>query len=142
MAAEGKSFLGTGWSFPPTFSRRTASVVMVSDAQDIHESLWVLFSTNIGERIMVPEYGTVLWQKVFAVLNTTLINQIKTIVVQEITTWEPRVTVLDVQVLQDDAVEGILNIGLDYLIRQTNVRSNLVYPFYHVEATLAPARGG
>lgn len=136
MASE-DSFLGTGWSFPPTFSRRTASVEMVSGDRDIRESLWVLFSTNIGERLMLPEYGTVLWQKVFASLNTTLVNQIKTIVEQEIITWEPRITVLDVQVLQDDAADGVLSIGVDYLVRQTNVRSNLVYPFYHGEATLA-----
>lgn len=132
-----KSFLGTGWSFPPTFSRRTASVVMVSDDLDIHESLWVLFSTNIGERIMLPQYGTVLWQKVFAVLSTTLMNQIKTIVTQEITNWEPRVTVLSVDVVRDDAQQGVILIKVGYLIRKTNVRSNLVYPFYQGEATLA-----
>jgi phage baseplate assembly protein W len=110
---------------------------MVSDDLDIHESLWVLFSTNIGERIMLPQYGTVLWQKVFAVLSTTLMNQIKTIVTQEITNWEPRVTVLSVDVVRDDAQQGVILIKVGYLIRKTNVRSNLVYPFYQGEATLA-----
>ena len=135
--ATDNSFLGTGWSFPPTFSRRTMSVDMVAGDQDIRESLWVLFSTNIGERLMLPQYGTVLWQKVFASLTTTLINQIKTIVVQEITMWEPRITVLAVEVLTDDVIDGVVNIGLDYVVRQTNTRANLVYPFYHGEATLA-----
>ena len=135
--ADDQSFLGTGWSFPPTFSRRTACVGMVSDERDIHESLWILISTTLGERIMLPQYGTTLWQKVFAILNTTLVNQIKTIVTQEITSWEPRVTVLAVEVLQDADQQGVIQISLDYMIRKTNVRSNLVYPFYRSEATLA-----
>jgi hypothetical protein len=31
--------------------------------------------------------------------------------------------------------EGILNITLDYTIRQTNRRTNMVYPFYLNEGT-------
>ena len=43
-----KDFLGTGWSFPPTFSRASLSVLMVKDNQDIHQSLYILFSTRLG----------------------------------------------------------------------------------------------
>jgi phage baseplate assembly protein W len=130
------SFLGTGWSFPPSFTRRGASVVMVSGDADIHESLQVLFSTVLGERIMLAQYGTTLWEKVFAVLNATLINQIKTIVTQEIIAWEPRITVLGVNVIVDDAPAGLIELQMDYIIRLTNTRSNFVYPFYQGEATL------
>jgi hypothetical protein len=43
-----KDFLGTGWSFPPTFSRHDHAVDMVSNDLDIRESLWILFSTALG----------------------------------------------------------------------------------------------
>jgi len=33
---------------------------------------------------------------------------------------------------------GILDIGVDYTIRTTNSRSNLVYPFYLEEGTIPP----
>jgi len=47
-----KSFLGTGWSFPPQFVKSLNSVILTSEEQNIRENLQVLFETNVGERIM------------------------------------------------------------------------------------------
>ena len=129
-------FLGTGWSFPPTFSRLSYSVEMVSDEKDIHESLWVLFSTQLGERVMVPQYGSTLTQMVFRTLNTTLTTQLKNAVWQAILNWEPRITVDAIDVDVDSTSYGIALIGVAYTIRRTNTRSNMVYPFYYAEATI------
>jgi len=129
-------FLGTGWSFPPTFSRLSYSVEMVSDEKDIHESLWVLFSTQLGERVMVPQYGSTLTQMVFRTLNTTLTTQLKNAVWQAILNWEPRITVDSIDVDVDSTSYGIALIGVAYTIRRTNTRSNMVYPFYYAEATI------
>ncbi len=52
-----ESFLGTGWSFPPTFTNVSGDVVMTSDVEDILASLHILLSTSIGERLMQPTYG-------------------------------------------------------------------------------------
>jgi len=129
-------FLGTGWSFPPTFSRLSYSVEMVSDEKDIHESLWVLFSTQLGERVMVPQYGSTLTQMVFRTLNTTLTTQLKNAVWQAILNWEPRITVDAIDVDVDSTSYGIALVGVAYTIRRTNTRSNMVYPFYYAEATI------
>jgi len=43
------AFLGTGWSFPPTFTRRGADVALVSGVEDIHQSLQILLSPRLGE---------------------------------------------------------------------------------------------
>ena len=40
-----KSFLGTGWSFPPTFNKNLGVVKMVSDEIDIKESLQIYLNT-------------------------------------------------------------------------------------------------
>lgn len=42
-----KSFLGTGWGFPPEFGQY-GSMRTVSAEEDIHESLYILLSTNPG----------------------------------------------------------------------------------------------
>lgn len=131
-----KAILGTGWSFPPTFSRDSLSIDMVSDAQDIRESLWVLFSTALGERIMLPEYGTQIWEMVFRAINTTLITQLAEMVSQAILYWEPRIDVVDLSVTPDASQDGRVLIMVDYIIRRTNTRSNLVYPFYLQEMTI------
>lgn len=140
MAISDRSFLGTGWSFPPTFSRRSLGVEMVSDEQDIRESLWILFSTARGERIMVPEYGCQLSELLFQALTKSLATQMKTMVTQAILNWEPRISVTDVSVEIDAKVAGLATINVAYVVRLTNTRSNFVYPFSTNEATL-PSRG-
>ena len=130
------SFLGTGWSFPPTFSQLSYSVEMVSDDQDIRESLWVLFSTSLGERIMMPDYGSQLWRMVFQNITTTLMTQLADIVRQAVLYWDARIDVDDVLVEQDATVVGLVLITVAYTIRKTNARNNLVFPFYTQEGTI------
>jgi phage baseplate assembly protein W len=136
MPSPEQSFLGTGWSFPPSFSRATLSVDMVSDEKDIRESLWILFSTSLGERVMLPSYGSQIWQMVFQAINTTLNTQLADMVRQAILFWEPRIDVVDVNVTPDATQDGRVLIMVDYIVRRTNTRSNLVYPFYLQEATI------
>lgn len=129
-------FLGTGWSFPPTFSRQTLAIDMVSADVDIQQSLRVLFGTALGERIMLPSYGSQLPRLVFSSLSRSRATEIEGDVRNAILYWEPRIEVLDVKVEPEPSQDGLLLISVEYLIRQTNTRSNLVYPFYLGEATL------
>lgn len=131
------AFLGRGWSFPPTFNRVSCTVAMASGDADIHQSLWIILSTSLGERIMLATFGCDLISKVFTALTTTTANAIATMVTRAITDWEPRVTVESVTVT-DSELAGWIDISIDYVIRQTNSRSNLVFPFYRMEATLPP----
>ena len=67
-----KSFLGTGWSFPPKFNEHHLQVEMVSDDEDIRESLYILMSTRPGERITNLDYGCELHNLVFDPINSGL----------------------------------------------------------------------
>jgi uncharacterized protein len=132
------AFIGTGWSFPPTFSRATASVEMVGDGTDIRQSLYVLFSTAPGERVMVPTYGSQIWTLVFRAVTTNLTTQLAEFVREAVLYWEPRIDVDDVTVTPDAGTAGLVLVTLEYTVRRTNTRNNLVYPFYIQEGTLAP----
>jgi phage baseplate assembly protein W len=132
-------FLGTGWKFPPEFTSEAAAVEMVGGADDIRESLWILLSTSPGERVMVPEFGCALWRLVFKKVDVTTMTEIEDVVRHAILHWEPRITVDAVSVEADPGVAGLVRIDVAYTIRATNARSNLVYPFYLNEATIAPA---
>lgn len=137
MAAPEKSFLGTGWAFPPAFSRESLGARMVSDEEDIHESLRILLATSLGERVMVPTFGVGIRELLFQALTKSLMTQIKTMIGQAILNWEPRITVTAIGVKADPAVPGLVRVSIDYVVRKTNTRSNFVYPFYAEEATLA-----
>jgi hypothetical protein len=132
------AFLGTGWSFPPTFTRFDNSVVMVSGENDIRESLRILFETELGSRIMVPGYGCNLWPKVFQNATTTFKSELKDYIQTAIINWETRINVDSIVIDENSQLDGVLLITVYYIIRHTNTRGNLVYPFYLGEGTLPP----
>jgi phage baseplate assembly protein W len=134
-----RAFLGTGWTFPPTFSRAANAVVMVSADADIRQSLWVLFTTAPGERVMLETYGCDLWRMVFTNLTATVITQIGDAVRMAVLNWEPRIDVDAVEVSRAPDQDGLISITVAYTVRHTNSRSNLVFPFYLREGTLVPA---
>ncbi|MEO1652938.1 MAG: GPW/gp25 family protein [Bacteroidota bacterium] len=124
-----------GWKFPPTFDKHTKSVEMVSEEADIQESLHILLSTRPGERIMLPEYGCDTYALVFEAIDATNISVMKRMIERAILYFEPRITLNEVKISFVEETEGLLNIDLDYTIRKTNTRSNMVYPFYVLEGT-------
>ncbi|WP_423126898.1 GPW/gp25 family protein [Gaoshiqia sp. Z1-71] len=128
-----RSFLGRGWSFPPEFSKGTNAVVMLEDEDDIRSSLEILLSTRLGERIMVPDYGCKLDELLFNPLNLTVKTRIVDLIKTAILYHEPRIDVNKIEIDPSDELRGVLLINIDYTIRTTNSRRNMVYPFYKEE---------
>ena len=126
-------FLGTGWSFPPTFnSNKIAAVEMTSGIEDIEKSLEIIFTTSLGERIMNPKFGCNLEDMVFEPMNTSRLAYINNLLKTAILYHEPRIDADRID-LQPDPTEGVLLISIDYRVRGTNSRFNFVYPFYLAE---------
>ena len=130
-----KSFLGTGWSFPPTFHVELKGVQMVSDEVDIKQSIEIFLGTRLGERDMRPEYGNPLFQHVFEMSTEKNIDWILNDISLAIRINEPRLYIHSISANKERILDGILQINLDYEIESTNVRNNIVYPFYFAEGT-------
>lgn len=130
-------FLGRGWAFPPCFDKNSGTVHMVSDVADIEESLQILLSTDLGERVMLPNYGCDLQPYLFEPLNATLIGYLKDRVRNAILFYEPRIQVITVDVTAMDSTElwaGKFRITVTYDVITTNTRFNYVYDYYLKEA--------
>lgn len=108
---------------------------MVSEEADIQQSLIILLSTRLGERVVQPLYGSNLHAVVFDKLDKTTITFLRDSIESAILYHEPRIKLLDIQVISSSENEGKIGIDIVYLIRSTNTRSNLVFPFYLTEAT-------
>ena len=130
-----KSFLGTGWSFPPEFNIAAKDVRTVSEEEDIKQSLFILFSTYPGERVMQPSYGCDLRSMVFENITTSTTTAIKDIIERAVLFFEPRIDLNFIDLNKKRMKDGILKIIVDYTVRSTNTRSNIVYPFYFLEGT-------
>ncbi|MES2554627.1 MAG: GPW/gp25 family protein [Bacteroidota bacterium] len=130
------AFLGKGWGFPPAFFANGAEVEMVSDEQDILQSLNILLSTALGERSLFSAYGSDLNRFMFEEADQGMVNGIQNMVQDAILNNESRIEVTTVDVSVSESTEGLVMISIEYLIRTTNTRYNLVYPFYLQEASL------
>ena len=130
-----KSFLGTGWAFPPQFDQQAASVSMITDEEDIRSSLEILLSTRPGERVMQPRYGCNLDELLFEPLTTTFKTYMKDLVATAILYFEPRIEVNKIDMDETNELDGKVIISIEYTIRSTNSRFNFVYPYYKTEGT-------
>lgn len=122
------TFLGRGWGFPPRFAG--GQVRMAEDETDIHESLRILFSTLPGERVLRPDYGLDVSPMLFEPLSTTVRSLLEDRIRTTLLVHEPRIKVVELVVDDSQALAGLLLIRLDYTVRSTNSRFNLVYPYY------------
>jgi uncharacterized protein len=134
--ATGLDFLGTGWSFPPTFDNQSGAVVMVSEQTDVAQSLEILLSTRPGERIMHPRFGCNLDVLVFEPITTSLIAFVKEMIRTAILYYEPRISVDSINISTAEIHDGLVLIELNYTVLATNSRYNLVYPFYLEEGSI------
>lgn len=127
-------FLGNGWSFPPQFYNGGDQIAMVAGEKDIEQSLAILFTTSLDERVMKSNYGCSLKNYVFENMNQRLLTDIKNAISNAILNHEPRIAVDAVELDNTDPEKGLIHIKVAYTVRMTNNRFNLVYPFYINEA--------
>jgi len=122
-------FVGRGWAFPLGVGPR-GGIAMLSGADDVDASLRVILSTAPGERVMRPDFGCRIWDLLFAPVEPNSIGLMVQAVREAVGRWEPRVDLQDVTVRPDPGDASRVFIQLAYVIRTTNDRRNLVYPFY------------
>jgi len=130
-----QSFLGRGWSFPPSFEISANEVEMLADEEDVKSSLGILLTTMRGERVMQPLYGCNVESQLFEPLDTRQKTLLKDMIESAVVYHEPRVELENVAISDDNVLEGLVEIELSYRLRTTNSRFNVVYPFYSTEAT-------
>ena len=135
MDKQEKSFLGVGWAFPPTFNKTIADVEMVTENNDIKESLEIYFATRIGERIMRSNYGCIIHDLAYKSSNTNSLKSVEISLEKTIREFEPRIIVHQVRAERLNVDEGIINFIVDYEIQTTNIRDNIVFPYYINEGT-------
>ena len=130
-----RNFIGRGWSFPPQFDISSKSVVMTEDVEDINNSLHILLSTVVGERVMNMSYGCNLDALVFESLDTSTITYVKSKIETAILFYEARIEVQRIEINTQNILEGVVLIEVEYIVSLTNNRFNFVFPFYREEGT-------
>ncbi len=124
-----RDFIGRGWSFPVR-PGPAGRLTYAGDGEKIRQSIWLIMSTAPGERQMRPDFGCGIHDLVFApagpATRSLVVQQVRRALVR----WEPRIDVLDVYAAPDPSRPNRLLVEINYRVRATNSRFNLVYPFY------------
>lgn len=147
-----KDFLGIGWKFPVSVDN-DGKMSMSEYETDIREAIRIILYTAKGERVMRPDFGCGIHDLVFSPLNKATLSLVEQSVREGLTLWEPRIELINVEAVPKESVkeklsefeswdhgtlggiltasgEGMLLVRIDYRVRVTNNRFNLVYPFY------------
>ncbi|HMN44657.1 MAG TPA: GPW/gp25 family protein [Povalibacter sp.] len=137
-----KTWMGRGWSYPVMVDPLTGDIAMSVYEEDIRQSLRIILSTARGERVMRPAFGCGIHELVYDVLDTALVTRIEASVREAVLRYEARIELLEVSVDTSNFLRGHLVVQIEYRVRQTNQRDNLVYPFYFREGGLGVRDGG
>jgi len=128
-----KDFLGRGLAFPLRVDRRTGKIAMVSHEDDIREAVDIIINTYRGERVMRPDFGCTVDDYVFNPMAHSPAHTIAHEIRNALVLQEPRIENINVRADAGTAADASLTIYVNYTVRSTNNRYNLVYPFYRME---------
>ena len=124
-----RSFLGTGMKFPPQINPATGRFEIASEQESVKESVYLILMTQKTERFTRPDFGSNLMAYTFMDTSSTYLNIMVRDLTEQLLTQEPRIQ--DVNITTDAQVrDGCLMVDISYSIRSTNIRDNLVFPFY------------
>ena len=126
--------LGAGWGLPvavvPGEGAPAGRLALAVDEESVRQSILIILTTAKGERLMRPDFGCGLHDYVFAVNDRATQAAAAFEVREALQRWEPRVDVLEVEAMGAGDQAEVLLLSIDYRVRSTDTRFNLVYPFY------------
>lgn len=124
------SLLGQGVSFPLNKSS-SGGLEYTEDIQRINQSLFLIFETPKGSRLMMPEFGSDIHLYKFDPLDKALMERLRYTITRDIAKWEPRITLTGIDFLADnEAIDNsTLYISISYNLINSAVSGNFVYPY-------------
>ncbi|SMF03012.1 hypothetical protein SAMN06265365_10655 [Tistlia consotensis] len=126
---EPRAFLGKGLAFPLAVTPHGRLAATAGEAK-VEQSIWLILSTALGERVMRPSLGCAAHNELFGPANSATVMRIVDQVRRCLTDQEPRIAVLEVTAELPASDGNVLLIRIDYRLRSNNAMTNLVYPFF------------
>jgi phage baseplate assembly protein W len=121
--------IGSGWSYPLGLGA-TGDFALASGIRKLEQSMRLILLTYPGERVMRPEFGSLLRDFVFESATSETIGRLRREVRSALERWEPRAEINDVTVAPDEAATGLLHIDIAYTETATGEQGNLAFPLY------------
>ena len=120
---------GRGWRFP-ILPDAAGALGYNEGGENIEQSIRIVLLTRLGERLMRPDFGSRASQMVFYPGSVQNLRVLEVSVRDALRDWEPRIEVDLVRAETEPGAENRVKVGIEYRVRSTNTRQNLVFPYY------------
>lgn len=120
-------WIGTGMQMTKPFNANTGGLVLNTGSDRLHQSIFYILSTIPGERFFLPEFGSKLYLLIFEPNDYILRDMIQVYVKEALARWEPRITVLSVEVQEED--ENVVPVSISFRIKATNMDRHNCLPY-------------
>jgi phage baseplate assembly protein W len=127
--AMASDFLGQGWRFP-IIPDASGGLGYVSGDANVEQSVRIVLLTALGERVMRPGFGTRARSSLFTPGSVQALRMLEVSIRDALVEFEPRVDVESVRAEANVDEPSRVDVDVRYLIRRTNSRHNLVFPYY------------
>src|SRR5262245_60499291 len=111
-------FLGKGWQFPVAADDKEEvkpslkGFALAKYEESIKQSIRIILSTPLGERVMRPDFGCAIHELVFAPNSAATQGMAEHHVSEALLRWEPRIEVLNVRAVASGEQEEELLISI------------------------------
>jgi len=129
------NIIGQGWAFPIRINAK-GRLDWSTGPDRLQAAIWIILSTSLGERLMLPDFGAGIKDYVFESNSALIRAQLESAITKALTQWEPRIQLTSVLATQSPDQESLVLVNISYQIRDTNELYNMVYPFFLQEGSL------
>lgn len=99
------------------------------EVQTINQSILMILGTELGERVMNPDFGCEINKIIYAPLDDTTLGLAKYYVEKALKRWEKRIDLVDIDVNYSDKDPGKLIMVIKYKIKKSNTNSSVIYNY-------------
>lgn len=121
---DGGQLYGRGMSFPPRVGG-DGRIVWSEGETNIREAIEIVLQTAANERINLPGFGAGLERFLFEPNTAATQFQIQDRITKALQLWEPRISVTEVDVVQDPADPQSAIATITYKLVSTQVTANV-----------------
>jgi phage baseplate assembly protein W len=118
-----------GPKLPLNIDKKDGFIMIDNYVDEIKQNLKILFLTNPGERVYIPEFGIGLRNYLFENHTTELDDEIKANIKKQVDLYLPFVSINDVQVFDSPDVENLLHVRFNYFIKPLNLQDQITLSF-------------
>lgn len=114
-----------GWGYPFEITGGSGRVRISGERENIRESVVIILTTEPGERIFHPDFGTRLRQFLFEAPDSQTEEMIRREIRHALGLWEKRIYDVEVETDRMTGEQGVLRVEVSYCIAGSGERERV-----------------